>query len=92
MGCAVKLLSKISKVPMDGPGRPPSLLPSLPFSLSLYLSLPDSENIHFIKDNSCIETMSEHQQIQEADCPRGRDLILGFRLRASGGLLGTEFC
>ena len=92
MGCAVKLLSKISKVPMDGLGRPPCLPPFLPFSLSLYLSLPDSENIHFIKGNFCIGTMSEQQQIQEADCPRRRDLIPSSRLRASGGLMGIGLC
>lgn len=77
MGCVVKLLSKISKVPMDGPGigllTSLSLSPplTLPFSLSLYLSPADSENIHFIRGNSCIVAVSEQQQIQEAVSPRG---------------------
>lgn len=60
MVCVVKLLSKISKVPRDGPGiglltsLPPRLPLTLPFALSLYLSSADRENIHFIRGNSCI--------------------------------------
>lgn len=99
MGCVVKLLSKISKVPIDGDGhRPPHLpSPSLSvslepsFSLSLYLSPADSENIHFIRGNSCIGAVSERQQIQEADRPRGRGLILGSGLRASRGMVAPGF-